>query len=201
MWTKKNFYCLDAELTLQSLFWEDFSSLQDVSDLSTKGNCRGCSYEKFWDSLESFCTFFSQLHFRTLWKQKTLKFSYNFYGVRICNSGDKSLAIRQKAESQNGCYKKTKHTKFSEKRTFVTSLIHVSGGNKCSFFRKFGVSCFLVTRFEICPSALCRRSRLRPPSINYSCLYVSIRTNPFILQPHCSDALKDTKKLWQLWFS
>ena len=54
------------------------------------------------------------------------------------------------------------------------------------------------TRFEIRPFALCRRSRLRPPSINYLCLYVSIRTNPFILQPHCSDALKDTKKLWQL---
>ena len=28
--------------------------------------------------------------------------------------------IRQKGESQNGCYKKTKHIKFSEKRTFLT---------------------------------------------------------------------------------
>ena len=26
--------------------------------------------------------------------------------------------IRQKVESQNGCFKKTKHTKFSEKRIF-----------------------------------------------------------------------------------
>ena len=143
MWTKKNFYCLDAELTLQSLFWEDFSSLQDVSDLSTKGNCRGCSYEKFWDSLESFCTFFSQLHFRTLWKQKTLKFSYNFYGVRICNSGDKSLAIRQKAESQNGCYKKTKHTKFSEKRTFVTPRSTYQGVINARFSENLACLVFL----------------------------------------------------------
>ena len=31
-----------------------------------------------------------------------------------------SLAIRQKDESQNGCFKKTKQAKFSEKRTFLT---------------------------------------------------------------------------------
>ena len=30
-------------------------------------------------------------------------------------------AIRQKGESEKGCYKKTKHAKFSEKRTFLTS--------------------------------------------------------------------------------
>ena len=29
-------------------------------------------------------------------------------------------AIRQKGESRNGCYKKTKHSKFSEKQTFLT---------------------------------------------------------------------------------
>ena len=28
--------------------------------------------------------------------------------------------IRQKGQSQNGCFKKTKHVKFSEKRTFLT---------------------------------------------------------------------------------
>ena len=28
--------------------------------------------------------------------------------------------MRQKGESQNGCFKKTKHVKFSEKRTFLT---------------------------------------------------------------------------------
>ena len=48
-----------------------------------------------------------------------------------------SSVIRQRGESQNGCFKKTKHDKFSEKR-------------KCSFFGKFGVLCFLRnTRFEI----------------------------------------------------
>ena len=33
---------------------------------------------------------------------------------------DNSLVIRQKGESQNGCFKKTKHAKFSEKLTFLT---------------------------------------------------------------------------------
>ena len=32
-----------------------------------------------------------------------------------------SLVIRQKDEWQNVCFKKTKHTKISEKRTFLTS--------------------------------------------------------------------------------
>ena len=31
-----------------------------------------------------------------------------------------SSVIRQKGESQNGYFKKTKHAKFSEKRTFLT---------------------------------------------------------------------------------
>ena len=41
------------------------------------------------------------------------------YGERqdvVVNSSVKM----QKGESQNGCYKKTKHVKFSEKRTFCT---------------------------------------------------------------------------------
>ena len=31
-----------------------------------------------------------------------------------------SLVIRQKGESQNGCLKKAKHAKISEKQTFLT---------------------------------------------------------------------------------
>ena len=62
-------------------------------------------------------------------------------------SKDKTSVIRQKDESQNGGNKKTKHAKFSEKRTFLTS-------RKCSFFGKFGMLCFLVTsvlRFPLLP--------------------------------------------------
>ena len=33
---------------------------------------------------------------------------------------NQSSVIRQKGESQNGCFKKTKHAKFSEKQTFLT---------------------------------------------------------------------------------
>ena len=85
-----------------------------------------------------------------------------------------SSAIRQKGESQNGCYRKTKHAKFPQKRTFSPPDTHtskltintperrqwrcsvvfivnfdvcVSGGKKCSFFGKFGVLCFLVFLF------------------------------------------------------
>ena len=52
-------------------------------------------------------------------------------------------------ESQNGCFKKTKHVKFSKNRTFLLPDTHrymfVSWSKKCSFFGKFDLLCFLVT--------------------------------------------------------
>ena len=60
-----------------------------------------------------------------------------------------SSVIRKKGKSQNRCFKKTKHAKFSEKRTFLPPDTHtyvcVSGDKKRSFFGKFGVLCFLET--------------------------------------------------------
>ena len=46
----------------------------------------------------------------------------------------------------NEGFKKTKHVKFSEKRTFLTPwYTHVRNSKKCSFSGKFGVLCFLET--------------------------------------------------------
>ena len=63
--------------------------------------------------------------------------------------------IRQKGKSQNGCFKKTKHVKFSEKQIFLTPwYTRVSGGKKNLFFGKFDVLCFLETpvlRFTLLP--------------------------------------------------
>ena len=42
---------------------------------------------------------------------------YSYFSQKILTS----TVIRQKCESQNMCFKKTKHTKFSEKRTFLTT--------------------------------------------------------------------------------
>ena len=39
-----------------------------------------------------------------------------------------SSVIRHKGESQNGDYKKTKHTKLAKKRTFFTPLIRTRTG-------------------------------------------------------------------------
>ena len=56
--------------------------------------------------------------------------------------------IRQKCESQNEYYKKTKPARFSEKRTFLTPWyghVHVRvRGKKYLFFGKFVLLCFLV---------------------------------------------------------
>ena len=72
--------------------------------------------------------------------------------------------IRQKGESQNGCFKKTKHTKFSEKWNISYPLIRThtcayQGVRNVRFFGKFDVLCFLETpvfRFALLP--YCRRN-------------------------------------------
>ena len=69
-----------------------------------------------------------------------------------------SLVIRQKGESKNRCFKKTKHAKFSEKKKHFLhpdthTYVCVSESKKCSFFRKFGAF-FLETpvlRFALLP--------------------------------------------------
>ena len=87
-----------------------------------------------------------------------------------------SSAIRQKGESQNECYKKAKHAKFSEKRTCVC----VSRGKKCSFFRKFGV---LVTpilnyrRYLLSPSKIAGGFKLQRLISTFSSLVTTIASN------------------------
>ena len=72
---------------------------------------------------------------------------------------DISLVIRQKGESQKGCFKKTKHAKFWEKRTFLTTwYVHTYvriRGLEMLVFRKIWRALFSSnTRFEIIPFAL-----------------------------------------------
>ena len=77
----------------------------------------------------------------------------NIFHLVNFNMNRNNVGNRQKNEYQNGCFKKTKHAKFSEKREFLTCVC-VLGGKKCSFFGKFGVLCFLETfvlRFALFP--------------------------------------------------
>ena len=94
---------------------------------------------------------FSLFHYDVLLFKKWIRISF----AKILPSLSLSV-IRQKGESQNGCFKKTKHAEFSEKRTGVSGSVYqgVSGGRKCSFFGKFGVLCFVETpvlRFTLLP--------------------------------------------------
>ena len=62
-----------------------------------------------------------------------------------------SLIINQKDESQNGCYKKAKRQIFKQKKNehFLPpdthTNVYVSKGEKCLFFGRFCVLCFLGT--------------------------------------------------------
>ena len=80
----------------------------------------------------------------------------------------------QKVKSQNGCFKKIKQVKISDNECFLPPHMHtyvwVSGGNKCSFFRKFDLLCFLETpvlRFALLPYY--RRNVISLVKLLFSC--------------------------------
>ena len=60
----------------------------------------------------------------------------SFLNGNILNDFDSVSVISQKGESQNGCYKATKHTKFSEKKIYIfptpdmQTYVCVSGDKK-----------------------------------------------------------------------
>ena len=70
----------------------------------------------------------------------------------ICAKIQNSSVIRQKDEYQNGCFKKTKHAKFSEKRTFLTPwYAHVCLRKVSVRFGKFDVLCTPALRLALLP--------------------------------------------------
>ena len=72
--------------------------------------------------------------------------------LRFLPKYKKSSITRQKHEYQNGCFKKTKHAKFSEKRTCLTPwYAHVRLRKISVRFRKFDVLCTPVLRLALLP--------------------------------------------------
>ena len=82
-----------------------------------------------------------------------------------------SSVIRQKGKSRNGCFKKTKHVKFSEKRTFLTPwYVRVRiRGYEISVFRKIWRALFSWnTCFEIRCFALSSTTYSSEHTLNFS---------------------------------
>ena len=93
---------------IRSFFWPAFSCIRtEYGDLIRKSPYSVLIQENTDQKKIRIWTVFTQLvnpTFGVAWPDKPTSY--------------KSSVIRQKGESQNGCYKKTKHAKFSEKRTF-----------------------------------------------------------------------------------
>ena len=92
---------------------------------------------------DSITPFYNTIH-RLLWWVDKSEWIHFLFSSLFSRENWISSVIRQKGEFQNGCFKKRKHAKFSEERTFLNPLKRtcVSRGKKCSFFGKFGVLCF-----------------------------------------------------------
>ena len=56
-----------------------------------------------------------------------------------------SSVIRQRGESESGCFKKPKHAKFSEKRTFFTPVSCADQGVKNVCFSE-NLACFVFLK-------------------------------------------------------
>ena len=79
--------------------------------------------------------------------------------IRMQSYGLNLLGIRQKSESHNECYKKTKHAKLC-----------LSRSKKCLFFEKFGALCFLTTSVQIGPfGLLLTNNYCRTQGVNWTC--------------------------------
>ena len=98
-----------------------------------------------------FFTYSNVRNFTFVFNNKLHKLSFfiHIFSTVLCKSpysvwiqDNIMSAIRQTGKSQNGCYKKTKRTKFSRKEHLPSdthTYVCVTAGKKCSFFGKFGV--------------------------------------------------------------
>ena len=79
--------------------------------------------------------------------------STGFISINSCN-GTNSLTIRQKCEAQNGCFKETKHAKFSEKTNIFYPLMRTmcayQGVRNVRFSENLG--CFVFLQHPIVSS-------------------------------------------------
>ena len=106
----------------------------------------------WWQPFNNFC--FETLSFFPLFPSffllyKKVCICVCVCGAMRCGGFSNSSVIRQKGEPQNGCFKKTKHAKFSEKRKCAYQ------GIKMFVFRKIWRALFSWnTHFEIRPFAL-----------------------------------------------
>ena len=72
-------------------------------------------------SAENWEKYFNNLNIKKVFDNKIFWTSGKlFFSSKGSNSDNIWSAIRQKGESQNECYKKTRHIKFYEKRKFLT---------------------------------------------------------------------------------
>ena len=65
------------------------------------------------------------------------------------------LVIRQKGESQNGCFKKTKHAKFSEKRNFLRLDRHSAYQGLRNIRFSENLMCFVFLKHPFWDSPFC----------------------------------------------
>ena len=61
-----------------------------------------------------------QVNLAFLFRKRQFSIWWIHLAVKRLRSHQITSVIRQKGKSQNGCFKKTKHAKFSEKQTFLT---------------------------------------------------------------------------------
>ena len=94
----------------------------DESSYYWKAQSRKCRKCKVKNCLSKIINILITNHFYVFpcYNDRVCSFLVSLNSSEALNNFFKSSVIKQKGESHNGCFKKTKNAKFSETRTFLT---------------------------------------------------------------------------------
>ena len=95
-------------------------------DLVSKSQTQFGDFNSLWNNCKKFAKretylLLTVIYLLTCCQKKLMDSTSSNFLLRQSVAQPIFLVIKQKGKSQNGCLKKTKHVKFSEKRTFLTT--------------------------------------------------------------------------------
>ena len=108
--------------------------------------------------------------------------------LQLCQNHAAYFGNKEKKKSQNGCFKKPKHAKCSEKRTFLTTWYgHVRFSENLASLvflkHQFWNSAFCLINDDLPVSCICSKNYLESPLKRACCLNILKHCSIFIWKP------------------
>ena len=150
------------ESKFKRICWNKFNLdewwVQLLLESAKSRKCRKC---KVKNCLSKIINILITNHFYVFpcYNDRVCSFLVSLNSSEALNNFFKSSVIRQKGESHNGCFKKTKNAKFSETRTFLTpwyAHVHMCACQGVRNFLFWGtLACFVFLKHKFWDSPFC----------------------------------------------